>query len=48
MVVMGFLSLAFICIPFLPIISDLPRRIPVHRLIWREHYAALQREASES
>jgi len=44
MVVMGVLSLAFVCIPFLPIIRDLPRRIPVHRLIWREHYAALPEE----
>jgi len=35
---MGVLSLAFILIPFLPGIRDLPRRIPIYRLIWREHY----------
>jgi hypothetical protein len=40
--VMGVLSLAFILIPFLPGVRDLPRRIPIHRLIWREHYRTLQ------
>jgi hypothetical protein len=38
MLVMGLLSLAFICIPFIPGIRSIPRRIPIHRLIWREHY----------
>jgi hypothetical protein len=38
--VMGVLSLAFICIPFIPVIRSIPRWIPVHRLIWREHYRA--------
>jgi hypothetical protein len=38
MLVMGVLSLAFICIPFIPGVRDLPRKIPIHRLIWREHY----------
>jgi hypothetical protein len=38
MLVMGVLSLAFICIPFIPGIRGIPRRIPVYRLIWREHY----------
>ncbi len=40
MLVMGVLSLAFICIPLLPGIRDLPRRIPIYRLIWKEHYRA--------
>ncbi|HEY7829835.1 MAG TPA: hypothetical protein VIC06_04645 [Solirubrobacteraceae bacterium] len=40
MLVMGALSLAFILIPFIPGIRDLPRRIPIYRLIWREHYRA--------
>jgi hypothetical protein len=43
MIVMGVLSLAFILIPFLPIVRDVPRWIPVHRVIWREHYRALER-----
>jgi hypothetical protein len=38
MLVMGVLSLAFICIPFIPGIRSIPRRIPIYRLIWREHY----------
>jgi len=40
MLVMGALSLAFICIPFIPGVRSLPRRIPIYRLIWREHYRA--------
>jgi hypothetical protein len=38
MLVMGVLSLAFVCIPFIPGIRAIPRRIPIYRLIWREHY----------
>jgi hypothetical protein len=38
MLVMGLLSLAFICVPFIPGIRRIPRRIPIYRLIWREHY----------
>jgi hypothetical protein len=40
MLMMGLLSLAFVCIPLLPGVRDLPRRIPIYRLIWREHYGA--------
>ncbi len=40
MLIMAILSLAFICIPFLPIVNRIPRWIPVYRLIWREHYRA--------
>jgi hypothetical protein len=40
MAVMGVLSLAFILVPFLPGIRDIPRRIPVYKLIWRDHYRA--------
>jgi hypothetical protein len=36
--VMALLSLAFICIPFIPGLRGLPRRLGVHKLIWREHY----------
>jgi hypothetical protein len=38
MLVMGVLSLAFVLVPFLPGVRDIPRRIPVYRLIWRAHY----------
>jgi hypothetical protein len=36
--VMGVLTLALIMVPFLPGVRDLPGRLPVYRLIWREHY----------
>jgi hypothetical protein len=42
MLVMGVLSLAFICVPFLPGIRSLPRHIPVYKLIWKEHYRGQQ------
>ncbi|MGD1033829.1 MAG: hypothetical protein ABR977_05310 [Candidatus Dormibacteria bacterium] len=37
-VVMTVLSLALLLIPFIPGLRDIPRWIPVHRLIWRRHY----------
>jgi hypothetical protein len=40
MLVMGVLSLAFVCVPLIPGIRSIPRRVPVYRLIWREHYRA--------
>ena len=41
-VVMGALSLAFICVPFIPGLNRLPRRLGVHRLIWRRHYREVE------
>ncbi|MBS1846236.1 MAG: hypothetical protein JST53_17635 [Actinobacteria bacterium] len=41
-VVMGALSLAFICIPFIPGLNGLPRRLGVYRLIWRDHYREVE------
>jgi hypothetical protein len=38
--VMGLLSVAFVLVPFLPGVRTLPRRIPIYKLIWREHYRA--------
>ncbi len=38
MAVMGVLTLAFVLVPFLPGVRDLPRRIPIYKLIWRDHY----------
>ena len=37
-VVMTVLSLALLLIPFIPGLRDIPRWIPIHRLIWRTHY----------
>jgi hypothetical protein len=40
------LSAAFICIPFLPGIRSVPRKIPIYKLIWREHYRAIRPRSS--
>jgi hypothetical protein len=32
------LSTALVLIPFIPGLRDLPRRLPIYKLIWREHY----------
>jgi hypothetical protein len=42
LLVMTVLSLALICIPFIPGVRSIPRRIPLYRLIWREHYRERQ------
>ncbi len=42
LLIMGVLSLAFILIPFVPGINRLPRKIPVYKLIWKEHYRSEQ------
>jgi hypothetical protein len=41
--VMLVLSLLLIFVPFIPGLRDLPRWIPIHRLIWREHYARMRK-----
>jgi hypothetical protein len=41
MSVMGVLSLAFILVPLLPGVRDVPRWIPIYKLIWRDHYRTL-------
>ena len=41
-VLMGILSLAFICIPFIPGLKGLPRHLGVHRIIWRDHYREVE------
>lgn len=43
MAIMGVLSLGLILIPFIPGMRDLPRWIPIYKLIWREHYRTLAR-----
>jgi hypothetical protein len=42
-VLMGFLTLLLALLPFIPILRDIPRWIPIHRLIWRR--SALAGEA---
>ena len=41
MAVMTVLSIALILIPFIPGVRDIPRWIPIYRLIWRNHYRSL-------
>ena len=43
------LSLALALLPFIPGLRDIPRWLPVHRLIWRRHYqdAARRRPVQE-
>jgi hypothetical protein len=36
--VMAILSLALVCVPFIPALRSLPRYLGVHRLIWRDWY----------
>jgi hypothetical protein len=36
--VMALLTLLFIAVPFIPGLRSIPRWVPVHRLIWRNHY----------
>jgi hypothetical protein len=36
------LSLAFVCIPFIPGLRTLPRYLGVHRVIWRDHYRRIE------
>ena len=35
---MTILSLGLVLVPFIPILRDLPRWLPVYRLIWRDYY----------
>jgi hypothetical protein len=39
---MGVLSLAFVCIPFIPGLRTLPRHLGVYRGIWRDHYRRVE------
>ena len=41
MTVMGVLSLALILVPFIPGVRDIPRWIPIYKLIWRDHYRSI-------
>ena len=36
---MAVLSVALILVPFIPGLRDIPRWIPIHRLIWKRFYA---------
>ena len=36
------LSALLVLVPFIPGLRDLPRWIPIHKLIWRQHYADMK------
>jgi hypothetical protein len=38
-ILMTLLTAALAAVPFIPILRDIPRWIPIHRLIWRQYYA---------
>jgi hypothetical protein len=35
----GLLTLLLVLVPFIPGIRDIPRWIPIHRVVWRQYYA---------
>jgi hypothetical protein len=39
---MAVLSLAFICVPFIPGLKTLPRHLRLYRAIWRDHYREVE------
>jgi hypothetical protein len=41
--VMALLTLLLLLVPFIPGLRDIPRLVPVYRLIWRDHYRRLER-----
>ncbi len=36
--IMSFLTILLALVPFIPGLRDIPRKIPVHRLIWKDYY----------
>ena len=38
-ILMTVLTIALALVPFIPILRDIPRWLPIHRLIWRRYYA---------
>lgn len=38
-ILMTLLTGALAVVPFIPILRDIPRWVPIHRLIWRDYYA---------
>jgi hypothetical protein len=38
---MGVLTALLALVPFVPGLRDIPRYIPIYRLIWRRHYRSV-------
>ncbi len=45
-ILMTVLTVALALVPFIPILRDIPRWVPIHRFIWRDYYGP-KRTASE-
>jgi len=44
--IMAVLSLALVCVPFLPLIRSLPKHLRLYRLIWRDYYRRVEKGTS--
>jgi hypothetical protein len=44
-ILMTVLTAALAAVPLIPILRDIPRWVPIHRLIWREYYAPKRKTA---
>ncbi|HEX3492327.1 MAG TPA: hypothetical protein VHU92_23480, partial [Streptosporangiaceae bacterium] len=44
----GLATIVLLLIPFIPGLRDIPRLIPVHRLIWRSWYRSARRTGHEA
>ena len=45
-IIMGVLSIALLLLPLIPGLRDIPRLVPVHRLVWRNYYQEIERAAA--
>ena len=45
---MTLLTAALALVPFIPILRDIPRWLPIHRLIWRQYYAPKSKAAARA
>jgi hypothetical protein len=46
--IMTVCSLALLLVPFIPGVRDIPRKIPVHRLIWKDYYRSQRRSDGDA
>jgi hypothetical protein len=47
-ILMTVLTFLLALVPFIPILRDIPRWLPVHRLIWRQYYAPRKASATST
>ena len=44
-ILMTALTIALALVPLIPVLRDIPRWVPIHRLIWKEYYSPKKRSA---